>query len=335
MNLGESKYSRFALVKEMLETAEVVRSMDPALFSAYSRPEKKVLLSGEGSSRIFPAKNLKASALQQGYPQFIHTENSLQSREYQLEGYSVLIASNSGKTAEAVRLIQHIRSSYSARITGVSAHADTPIMNAADETYLLRCGPEEAVAATKSVVEQALFYDLLFRYYNGAEMPDLRSLADTIQHVLRAEVPAPVLDALSPARTIYFAGRNNGVAEELRLKTNEIARRKSDYLEGTYAVHGIEEVMQPDEVVVVLEPFPEEQKKFKEVLEQGVGMKVVAIAARETVFPTFIIPENAGFDAYVQLSAGWNLLVELGIRSGVNVDKPARARKVGNEYAVE
>ncbi|MFW6209074.1 MAG: SIS domain-containing protein [Spirochaetota bacterium] len=335
MNLGESKYSQFALVKEMFATADVVKSMDPALFSAYSRPQAKVLLSGEGSSRIFPAKNLLAAALEQGYPQFIYTENSLQSREYQLDGYSVFVASNSGKTAEAVRLIQHLRSSCSAQVTAVCAHADTPIMNAADETYLLQCGPEEAVAATKSVVEQALFYDMLFRYYNGAEMPDLRSLADSIQQVLAANVPQPVLEALYPARSIYFAGRNNGVAEELRLKTNEITRRKSDYLEGTYTVHGIEEVMQPDEVVVVIEPFPEEQKKFKEVLEQGVGMKVVAIAARETEFPTFIIPAHSGFDGYVQLAAGWNLLVELGIRSGVNVDKPARARKVGNEYAVE
>jgi len=34
---------------------------------------------------------------------------------------------------------------------------------------------------------------------------------------------------------------NNGVAEELALKTNEITRKKSAFLEGTFAVHGIEE----------------------------------------------------------------------------------------------
>ncbi len=49
---------------------------------------------------------------------------------------------------------------------------------------------------------------------------------------------------------IYFAGRNNGVAEELTLKTNEITHKKSDYLEGTFSVHGIEETMRPEEVVV-------------------------------------------------------------------------------------
>jgi hypothetical protein len=32
------------------------------------------------------------------------------------------------------------------------------------------------------------------------------------------------------------------------------------------------------------------------------------------------------------LSAGWNILVEVGINLGINLDKPTRARKVGNEF---
>jgi glucosamine--fructose-6-phosphate aminotransferase (isomerizing) len=52
--------------------------------------------------------------------------------------------------------------------------------------------------------------------------------------------------------TIYFAGYNDGVAEELTLKTNEITRKKSDFLEGTYAVHGIEEEMDTNDIVFVL-----------------------------------------------------------------------------------
>ena len=47
--------------------------------------------------------------------------------------------------------------------------------------------------------------------------------------------------------------RCDGVAEELTLKTNEITRKRSDFLEGTYAVHGIEEVMAPSDVVFVVD----------------------------------------------------------------------------------
>jgi len=80
---------------------------------------------------------------------------------------------------------------------------------------------------------------------------------------------------------IYFSGRNNGVAEELSLKANEITRKKSDYLEGTYAVHGIEEVMDKNDIVFVVDPIDEEVSKFQEVLEKGVGLKVVAIDMNE------------------------------------------------------
>jgi glucosamine--fructose-6-phosphate aminotransferase (isomerizing) len=33
----------------------------------------------------------------------------------------------------------------------------------------------------------------------------------------------------------------------------------------------------------------------------------------------------------VSLCAGWNILVEIGLSLGINLDKPERARKVGNE----
>jgi glucosamine--fructose-6-phosphate aminotransferase (isomerizing) len=38
------------------------------------------------------------------------------------------------------------------------------------------------------------------------------------------------------------------------------------------------------------------------------------------------------YDVYLQLTAGWNLLVETGIALGIDLDHPVRARKVGNEY---
>jgi glucosamine--fructose-6-phosphate aminotransferase (isomerizing) len=35
---------------------------------------------------------------------------------------------------------------------------------------------------------------------------------------------------------------------------------------------------------------------------------------------------------FVYLAAGWNVLVEVGIRLGIDLDHPVRARKVGNEF---
>jgi glucosamine--fructose-6-phosphate aminotransferase (isomerizing) len=59
MNLKEEKYSRYALVREMMETPDIIKSFDPetaAKFVESVRTRKGLFLTGEGSSRIFPAK---------------------------------------------------------------------------------------------------------------------------------------------------------------------------------------------------------------------------------------------------------------------------------------
>lgn len=334
MNPSNSKYARFSIVQEMLATPDVVRrfevsSVEPYLELARSA---RVLLSGEGSSRIFPAKNAIFAALCDGMPTGLSTEAATQAAQYNLDDTAVFVASNSGKTKEGVALIRHLRSLGHSRSCGIVANAGTPIELEAGLHYLLTCGPERAVAATKSVVEQALFYDILFRKVSGRSLPDLSRLADTMQSALEAEVQPEIVARLAGSPTLYWAGRNNGVAEELTLKSNEITRKKSDYLEGTYAVHGIEEVMDPRDTVIVIDPFEDEEEKFREVLEKGVGMSVFAIAARTTIFPTIRIEAYEGFQPYVELAAGWNLLVEIGIGLGRDLDTAERARKVGNEF---
>jgi glucosamine--fructose-6-phosphate aminotransferase (isomerizing) len=160
----------------------------------------------------------------------------------------------------------------------------------------------------------------------------MSDLASYIEDALTMSIDPDIVKAATGASTVYFAGYNDGVAEELTLKTNEITRRKSDFLEGTYAVHGIEEVMEKRDVVFVIDPIKDEIDKFKEVLVKGVGLKVIAIADRETPFQTICVPDADEFAPYVYLCAGWNLLVEMGLALDINLDKAERARKVGNEF---
>ena len=204
----------------------------------------------------------------------------------------------------------------------------------ASRCYTLRCGNEDAVAATKSVVEQALFYRSLLEPWekDSPMVANQQEAAQKAQEVLETELDPALVEKMARAPVIYFAGRNNGVAEELTLKTNEITHKKSDYLEGTYAVHGIEEIMRPEEVVVVIDPFPAEIEKFKTTLVDGVGMTVIAVADEETSLPTIRIPRVEGYQTVLQLLAGWNILVQVGVALGINLDKAERARKIGNEF---
>ena len=233
-----------------------------------------------------------------------------------------------------IRLATALKKQNHGAVFGLTANPDTKLEEIADGTHVLKCGKEDAVAATKSVVEQGLFYDALLRNLHGVKMEGLKEFAEKTEEALTLKIDPAITEIIRKASKIYFAGRNNGVAEELALKTNEITRKKSDYLEGTFAVHGIEEVMDKSEVLIWIEPFAAEQEKFNECLVKGVGMNIIAVSTKKTMFPTIIIPDGGQYAEYVQLAAGWNILVETGISLGIDLDKPERARKVGNEYIV-
>lgn len=336
MNLNDPKYKDFALVKEMLETADVVANFDFDQMKAVAEMVKKtgrIFLTGEGSSRIFPAKSFIYSAMRQGLALAAATDGCFQAAEYDLSNWVVCGASNSGQTKELISLFKALKEAGHKRLAGVTANAGTKIFDVSNETVLLSCGKEDAVAATKSVVEQALVYRSILANITGCGCAAAKKeAADKLRETMEAEYSAEIIEKVAAAPTIYFAGRNNGVAEELTLKTNEITRKKSDYLEGTYLLHGVEEVMRAGEACVLIDPFPSECQRIKELIQDGVGVNVVAISSEETIFPTIKLPKLCGYDLFFQLAAGWNLLVQTGVALGVNLDKPERARKIGNEF---
>jgi glucosamine--fructose-6-phosphate aminotransferase (isomerizing) len=320
----------------MMETIDVVNRFNPDQTIEIAKKIKtigKLLLTGEGSSRIFPAKNAIRKALHWGIDLNIITESSHQAATYDLSDFAVFCSSNSGKTKEVISLAQKISGSGGINCFALTANADTLLEKYCKETFILKCGWEHAVAATKSVVEQALFYEsIIWNILNKNNKMIEPGLGNKIAHALTMHLDENIIEAAAKASIIYFAGYNDGVAEELTLKTNEITRKKSDYLEGTYAVHGIEEVLEKDDVVFVIDPIDEEVDKFQKVLVDGVGLKVVAISTKQTPFQTIIIPDAGIMNPYLFLCVGWNLLVEIGLSLGINLDKPKRARKVGNEF---
>ena len=164
MNNSDEKYRKYFLIMEMLEVKKILAAMDPFHIFEFTKyiKHKKILLTGEGSSRIFPAKKVIYDARRHNYKQMIITEGARQSAEYNLDDYTVFIASNSGKTKEGVKLIEALKmKTHDNIIIAVVGHKNTEIINNADYGYLLESGHEEAVAATKTVMEQAFFYDML------------------------------------------------------------------------------------------------------------------------------------------------------------------------------
>ena len=337
MNLTDKKYE-FALVKEMLETASVVANFNFEQMKPIAEMVQKtgrVFLTGEGSSRIFPAKSFIYSVMKSGLALATATDGSFQAAEYDLSNWVVCGASNSGQTKEIISLLKNLKDAGHKRLVGVTANPGTKIFEVTNETVLLSCGKEDAVAATKSVVEQGLVYRAILCNLLGLGCSCVQNKSEAgklMTEIMTTEYDPAIIKALADAPVLYFAGRNNGVAEELTLKTNEITRKKSDYLEGTYLLHGVEEVMRQGEACVLIDPFPSECEKIKELIAGRAGVNVVAIASEDTIFPTIKLPKLCGYAPFFQLVAGWNLLVQTGVALGVNLDKPERARKIGNEF---
>ncbi len=324
----------FALMREMRETIDIIARLNHHDYSpilSALRESRSACLTGEGSSRIFPAKHAVYLAQTGGFPHALYTQGSRQAAECDLSDSILIGASNSGKTKELIHLFSQRKAKAQ---FGLTAAPHSLLSEYCDDCFVLSCGKEEAVAATKSVIEQALFYHRLIRLGQKRAWDDActKKLAALAGKALDLSIDPAWIEMLARAEILYFCGRNNGVAEEAALKANEITRKKSAYLEGTYAVHGIEEVMQPNEAVILIEPFEAEEEKFMDVLVKGVGLSVVAISRRSTIFPTIRIPELPEFDAYLQLMACWNLLVKTGLTLGIDLDKPVRARKVGNAF---
>lgn len=337
MNSQDEKYTKFGLTRDMLATPDIVRSFNCARMAETAAAIKnvgKLLMTGEGSSRIFPAKSALKAARQHGWSIELFTEAGKQAQEYNLADWAVFALSNSGRTAEVIGLFKSLADAGHEQLYSLTAFDNSKLESVATKGYVLECGPEGAVAATKSVVEQALFYRALLEHVAGQAtlQARLEDLAVKMTAALTLEIDPALTEKIAQAGTIYWAGRNDGVAEELTLKTNEITRKQSDFLEGTYAVHGVEEVMNANDVVLWVDPYADSEEKFDEVLQKGVGLTIIAIADRDTRFPTIRIPEAGDLAPFVQMCAGWNVMVEAGISLGIDLDKPERARKVGNEF---
>jgi glucosamine--fructose-6-phosphate aminotransferase (isomerizing) len=337
MNSHDAGYSQFGLIADMLAVPDLIRAFDADRMQATSQQiaqAGRLLLTGEGSSRLFPAKNAIAEARRQGWPLTLHTETGLQSQEYDLADWAVFALSNSGRTAEVIGLFEKLHRAGHSHRYSLCAHPQSKLESLANTGYVLSCGEEHAVAASKSVIEQALFLRSLVEHAAGnATLGSKKAdLAAAFQTALTTAIDPALVERIGRAKSIYWAGRNDGVAEELTLKTNEITRKSADFLEGTYAVHGIEEVMDASDVLIWVNPYPGSEEKFQKTLADGVGLQIIAIASRPTRFPTIVIPEVEHLSPFVQMAAGWNLIVEVGLHLGINLDKPLRARKVGNDF---
>ncbi len=329
-------YMQFSLVREMFETPGIIRNFNIGNVQDLVdsiKHSRRLLLTGEGSSRIFPAHNALYSSLRGGLDINLVAEGARQAGEYDLSNFTILASSSSGSTSELIWLFNRFKSIEKKNVFAVTANQDALLHKYAHKSYLLNTGKEEAISSTKIVAAEALFYQEVLARVQGRSLANKFSYtADALEEALELEVNKTIIEKIARAETLYFAGKNDGVAQELALKANEIARKKTNYLEGTYLLHGVEEVMSDKDIIILVNPYASEFKKIKEILVDRIGIEVVVLSDEETMFPTVVIRDVGELQSYVYLALGWNILTEVGLSLGINVDFPTRGRRIRNEF---
>ena len=336
----------FETEKEMLESVDVIKNFDFNVTKNLSKEigTKRVIFTGMGSSVLFPARQAKSRAFELNINNRVEeffASDLLPYNDFS-ETY-VFLCSNSGMTKETILLLEHIKK-RKAKYAAVTAVPDSILAKRCEQKIIMQCGFEKGVAATKSVIEQGLILDSLVlnlaknqgKKINFGKIKGYARLASTsILRNININAHNNMVDALAKASSIYFIGRKTGVADEITLKAHEIARKNAFFYPDTHIVHGIEESIESNPIVLF------EPSKFKNFINdfrdfsKRINSNLYGIDSKKSI-GKFIdgikIKSTPYFENYCLLAGGWGLLRSIAKKLRINIDKPKKALKVGNPY---
>lgn len=322
--------------KEMGQGVDILLNFDDkkAKEIAGSLKSGPIYILGMGSSLLFPAKNAKRRAFkflpeikfEIGYP-----NNFIDS--YFPTNSSVFLSSNSGGTVEILEMAEKLKK-RNIKTLAVTTGKKKDLLEICDDVYILQGGAEKfekGVAATKSIIDQALFYDSVIHHIAEKEFPlgkDGRlseKVAAQMKRNFDREIAKNILYPALKAETYYWVDHDTGVGEELALKSCEIAGKRGIYESGTQILHGRGEVINPNDLVFVINPSSYNYKDQKEFRENLRGARVMTLENSE--FQNLSVETTQDYESYSQLTSAWNFLRKVGKALGRNIDKPEVAQK--------
>jgi len=323
---------------EMLETKEIFQNFDLAKTKLLAEKigTKRVIFSGMGSSLIFPGKQAKHRALSYNLQNRVEVYFSSDLLQYtDFSGTFLFLCSNSGNTKEVLLLLKHAKA-QGAICIGITTVSDSPLAKQCDEIILLSGGFEKGVAATKSVVEQALIYDSLIFHLakQQGKNVDIRKLQRELKNtgeILIQNIELPMgkgfIKAIVEYPQYFFVGLDTGVAEELTLKMIEMARKSAFFYPDTFILHGPAEAIDQG-IMIIVDPnqFNVFAADFEE-FSKKTSTRIIRLGDRDILFTS-----NKTFKNYCLLAGGWGLLRNIANYSHIDIDSPQKISKIGVPY---
>ncbi len=328
--------------QDMLESEEICSHFDFDITKELARRigTKRIVFSGMGSSLIFPGKQAKHRALLYNLANRVEVYFSSDLLQYtDFADTFLFLCSNSGNTKEVILLLEHARD-RGAMCVGITAVPDSPLAKQCDEVIILSGGFEKGVAATKSVIEQALICDSLVFHLakNQGHQIDFRelqkALADTGNKIfshINLALEENLIDTFAQAPQYFLVGLDTGIAEEIALKASELIRKPSFFYPDTQILHGPAEAMKGG-LIIIFEPsrFAPYLPNFHE-LSKKTSSTLFGIDQSSPI-PGINIVINPMFPNYCLLAAGWGLLRNIGNSLAIDFDHPEKITKISIPY---
>jgi len=188
----------------------------------------------------------------------------------------VIAVSQSGETADVIEGVKRAKTN-GARIISIVNRPGSVLCRMSDNVIYLNCGPEIAVAATKSFISQlAIFYLLAFAMVNRFDeaVSSLTEVSDEMTRMLsRNGVGLKELaERFRDSNDFYYIARgiNFPIASEAALKLKEISYIHAEGLPAGELKHGTLALIQENTPVVAICP---NDNTFYETLDNGIEAK--------------------------------------------------------------
>jgi glucosamine--fructose-6-phosphate aminotransferase (isomerizing) len=250
----------------------------------------------------------------------------------------VIAVSQSGETADVIEGVKRSKAN-GARVISIVNRPNSMLCRMSDDVIYLNCGPEIAVAATKSLISQlTIFYLLSFAMINqfAKAVSSLREVSSEMERMLRKNGIGleELAERFRDSHDFYYIARgiNFPIASEAALKLKEISYIHAEGLPAGELKHGTLALIEEQTPVVAICP---NDNTFYETLDNGIEAKargafIIGVSdIEDKLFDCWIEIPQVGrlFYPLVSIAPLHLLAYYLALKGGKDPDKPRNLAK--------
>ena len=306
--------------RNLKRIANTLRGRDNILILGAGTSYHAGMLAEYNFSDILPMQAKLAS-------EFEHFKNRVK------ENTGIIAISQSGETADLLSALNLVKNKRP-YVLSICNRQGSTLSRMSDDLLYTNCGPEIAVAATKSYTGQIAVLSLLYNYLIGdleAGKKSIKMIADSLTGVINenSDKLQEITDKYINARDFYFIGRGAGypTALEGALKLKEISYLHAEGMGGGEMKHGTLSLIENGVPCIVVAPkdktYAEMISNAREINARG-GDIIGVSSEKNDVFKYWLKTPDNPIAEIVPLQL---LAYNSAVKRGYNPDKPRNLAK--------